>query len=194
MAIADARRRARSNPRSVTAAVTVVAYVVVLGTFAGLFPFIPEISQSTVNLLSHAIAAVNTLALSCLVAGWYWIRQGKVRRHKLAMISAFALIAAFLVMYLLKVGGGGEKEIVGATGAVYYAYIGMLAVHILLSVVSVPLVVHALVLGLTHSPSELPEVGHPRVGRVAAAAWILSLTLGVITYLLLNHVYGYRFM
>jgi putative membrane protein len=77
---------------------------------------------------------------------------------------------------------------------VYYGYIGMLAVHILLSVLAVPLVIYALVLGLTHSPAELRDSLHPRVGRVAAATWILSLALGVITYVLLNHVYSYRFM
>jgi putative membrane protein len=70
----------------------------------------------------------------------------------------------------------------------------MLAVHILLSVLAVPLVILALVLGLTHSPAELRETVHPRIGRVAAATWILSLALGVITYVMLNHVYGYEFV
>jgi putative membrane protein len=193
MAIADTKRRVRRNTRSVTIGLSVAAYVVVLGSFAGLFPY-PEISRSTVNLLSHAIAVVNTLALLSLVAGWRWIRAGEVRKHRAAMLSATALIGAFLVMYLVKIGGGGEKEIVGATGLVYYGYIGMLAVHILLSVLAVPLVIYALVLGLTHSPAELRESLHPRIGRVAAATWILSLALGVITYVLLNHVYSYRFM
>jgi putative membrane protein len=94
-------------------------------------------------------------------------------------------------MYLVKVGGGFEKSI-NATGAVYYAYLAMLAVHILLSAVSVPVVLHAVVLGLTHSPAELRETVHARVGRVAAAAWSLSLFLGIVTYGLLNHVYGWN--
>jgi putative membrane protein len=71
----------------------------------------------------------------------------------------------------------------------------MLAVHIVLSVVSVPVVLYALVLGLTHSPAELrEETPHRRVGRIAASAWILSLSLGVVTYLLLNHVFDWRFV
>jgi putative membrane protein len=193
MSIATGKRRIKQNPRTVTAILSVAAYVVVLGTFAGLFPY-PGVSRSTVNLLSHAIAAVNTGALVFLVAGWRWIRRGDVRKHRAAMVGATLLILAFLVMYLVKVGGGGEKEIVGATGVVYVAYIGMLAVHILLSVLAVPLVIFALVLGLSHSPVELRETLHPTVGRIAAGTWIVSLALGVITYLLLNHVYGYRFM
>jgi len=59
----------------------------------------------------------------------------------------------------------------------------------------VPVVLYALLLGLTHTPAELREsTAHKRVGRVAASAWILSLTLGVVTYVLLNHVYGYEFV
>jgi putative membrane protein len=107
------------------------------------------------------------------------------------MLTAFALIMVFLVLYLVKVGAGFEKAIL-VEGPVYYAYLGMLAIHILLSALAVPVVLHAVVLGLTHSPSELRDTIHKRVGRVAVAAWGLSLFLGVVTYLLLNHVYSWE--
>jgi putative membrane protein len=66
----------------------------------------------------------------------------------------------------------------------------MLFVHIGLSIVAVPVVIHAVVLGLTHTPAELADTVHPRVGRVAVAAWSVSLFLGIVTYALLNWVYG----
>ncbi|PSQ43328.1 DUF420 domain-containing protein [Halobacteriales archaeon SW_7_68_16] len=193
MATATPRRRVKENAREIAAALSVLGYVIVLGTFAGLFPY-PELSNATVNHLSDAIAAVNTTALVTLVLGWRWIRRGEVRKHRAAMMSAFLLILVFLGLYLVKVGGGGEKEIVGATGVVYGAYVLMLAVHIVLSVVSVPIVIYTLTLGLSHTPEELRDTAHARIGRIAASAWILSLALGVITYLMLNHVYSYRFM
>jgi putative membrane protein len=116
------------------------------------------------------------------------------------MLTAFSLILLFLVLYLTKVGGGFEKSIVIEDGqflaaysdVVRPAYLGMLAIHVLLSIVAVPVVLHAVVLGLTHSPSELRETIHPKVGRIAVAAWTLSLALGVITYVLLNHVYSWE--
>jgi putative membrane protein len=78
---------------------------------------------------------------------------------------------------------------------VYPAYLLMLAVHILLSILAVPLVIYAIVLGLTHTPEELrTETPHKRVGRIAAGTWILSLSLGVVTYLLLNHLYAWEFV
>jgi len=193
------RGYARAHPRRVTAVVSVVGYALVLGTFAGLVPIFPEIGRSTVLLLSDAIAVINTCALAALVAGYYFVRTGRIRAHRAAMLTAFALIMAFLVVYLWKVGGGFEKRLVieqgqflwRYAGIVHPVYLAMLAVHVLLSVVSVPVVLHAVVLGLTRDVSELPDTAHPTVGRVAVAAWTLSLALGVLTYWLLNHVYSW---
>ncbi|MEF8801183.1 MAG: DUF420 domain-containing protein [Halolamina sp.] len=190
------RSRARSYPRATVVLLSVVGYALVLGTFAGVVPAaaFPTLSQAQVELFSHAIAAINTTATVLLVLGWKWIREGEVQRHRKAMTSAFGLILVFLVLYLMKIGGGGTKEMVGAPELVYYAYLAMLAIHILLSVVSVPVVLYALTLGLTHTPRELrEETPHRTVGRVAAGAWILSLSLGVVTYLMLNWVYAYEF-
>jgi len=207
MATADADgplARIREYPRATVAIVSVIGYVAVIGTFADVFPIFPELTQAEVNLLSHAIAVVNTVATVSLALGWYWIRQNEVRKHAAAMITSFVLILVFLVLYLLKVGGGpGEKRIVieagmflGAyAGTVKAAYLGMLAIHILLSVVSVPVVLYAITLAATHSVEELrSETPHRKVGRIAAGSWLLSLSLGVVTYFLLNWVYAYEFV
>jgi putative membrane protein len=199
MATASLRDRARARPRTVTAVVSVVGYVLVIGAFAGLIPF-PEIANDTVNLLADAIAVVNTVALGFLLLGVRFIKRGEVRKHRAAMLTAFGLILLFLVLYLTKVGGGFEKSIVIEDGqflaayadVVRPAYLGMLAIHVLLSIVAVPVVLHAVVLGLTHSPGELRDTIHPTVGRIAVTAWTLSLALGVITYVLLNHVYSWE--
>ncbi len=192
MATADARRRLRERPVGVTILLSIVGYVLVLGTFLLDVPIYPELTHGQINLLTHAIAVINTTATILLASGWYWIRAGEVRKHQLSMVGAFVLILLFLVVYLFKVGGGGEKHFVGPD-VVYYPYLIMLAIHIILSVVSVPVVLYALILGLTHTPAELRTTPHARIGRIAAGAWILSLTLGVVTYLLLNHVYSYEF-
>ena len=195
MATASAPTVAKRHPRATAAVLSVVGYGVVLGTFAGVVPasVFPDLTLAEVNLLSHAIAAVNTVTTLLLAAGWYFVRTDQIERHAAAMTTAFVLILVFLVLYLTKVGGGGTKEFVGPA-LPYYAYLGTLAVHILLSILAVPVVLYALVLGLTHSPTELRETNHRRVGRVAASSWILSLTLGVVAYLLLNHAYDWEFV
>lgn len=199
MATANVRGPVREHPVAVTAVLSVVGYVLVLGTFAGVVDVFPEISDRTVILLSDAIALVNSAALLSLLVGWRYIRRGAVRKHRAAMLMAFALISLFLMLYLTKVGGGFEKAIVIERGQflaayaspVKLAYLAMLGVHILLSVVAVPVVIFPVVLGLTHTPAELATTAHARVGRIAVASWSLSLFLGVVTYIMLNHVYSW---
>ncbi|MXR50093.1 DUF420 domain-containing protein [Halovenus sp. WSH3] len=193
MAVAtEIRDGVKARPLAVTAVLSVIGYVFVIGTFAGVFDFYPSLSAEGVRLAAHLIAIINTLALVALLAGVYFVKNGQYRKHRAAMLTAFSLILLFLAVYLTKVGGGFEREIVGAPSLVYGAYLVMLAVHIVLSVVSVPVVIYAVVLGLTHSFAELKDTRKELVGRIAGGAWILSLALGIITYLMLNHVYGAR--
>jgi putative membrane protein len=194
MATASASGPVKDHPAAVTAVLSVVGYALVVGTFLGLVPgtVFPDLTLEQVNLLSDAIAVVNTCATLSLVAGWRWIRRGEVKKHAAAMSTAFVLILVFLVLYLTKIGGGGTKEFVGPT-LVYYPYLAMLAIHVVLSIVAVPVVLYALVLGATHTPAELRQTAHARVGRIAAGTWVLSLSMGVVTYLLLNHVYDFEF-
>ncbi|PSP74173.1 DUF420 domain-containing protein [Halobacteriales archaeon QS_3_64_16] len=199
MATAQASQPVKDHPLAVTAVLSLVGYVLVLGTFAGIVDIFPEIGNRTVLVLSDAIALVNSAALLSLLVGWRYIRRGEVRKHRAAMLTAFGLISLFLVLYLTKVGGGFEKAIViessqflGAyAGPVRIVYLAMLAIHILLSVLAVPVVLYPVVLGLTHSPSELTETAHAQVGRIAVLSWSLSLFLGIVTYVMLNHVYSW---
>ncbi|MDL5363588.1 DUF420 domain-containing protein [Halalkalicoccus sp. NIPERK01] len=202
MATADVQRRAKDRPLAAALVLTALGYALVVGTFAGVVPLYPDIGEPGVDLLSHAIAVVNTTATISLVLGWYWIRRDEVDSHRSAMVLSFVLIVLFLLLYLPKVGGGGEKHFVLATGYDWVplwgwiepAYLIMLAIHIVLSVLAVPLVLYAIVLGLTHTPSELAGTRHATVGRLAAGTWILSLSLGVVTYVMLNHLYAAEFV
>ncbi len=195
MSVASVRAGAKERPGALTLLLSVVGYAAVLGVF--LVPqfqaLFPELSRATVDILTHAIAAVNTVTIVTLSLGIYWIRRGEVKKHAAAMTTSFALIIVFLGMYLPRVAGGGTKYFVGPDLA-NIIYLIMLAIHIALSVLAVPVVLYAVILGLTHSERELRhETRHATVGRIAAASWLLSLVLGVIAYLLLNHVYDSTF-
>jgi putative membrane protein len=196
MATASAEMSLKRHPLAATIILSVVGYAVVIGTFIGIVPaqIYPDLSLTEVNIISDAIAVVNAVNVIVILAGWRWIRRNEVRKHAAAMLTSFGLILIFLVLYLTKIGGGGTKEFVGPAVA-YYPYLGMLAIHILLSIISVPVVLYAIVLGITHTPQELREqTPHRRVGRIAASAWVLSLTLGVVAYVLLNHTFGWEYI
>ena len=193
MAVADRiQSRAKAKPRQVTAVLSLIGYALVFGTFAGVVPIYPDVTREGVVLLGDAIAVVNAFALLSILLGYRFIRNGEVRKHRTAMLTAFALILVFLALYLTKIGGGGFEKAILAGGIVWVLYIVMLAIHIVLSAVSVPVVLYAVVLGLTHSPADLERTAHARVGRIAVAAWSLSLFLGLVTYVMLNHVYSWE--
>jgi len=184
---------AKEHPRAVVTVLTAVGYALVVGTLYVGIPIYPEIDLPTVNLLSDAIAVVNSLTVLLLLSGWRFVRNGEIRKHRAAMLAAFVLILAFLVMYLLKTGGGGRKEFLG-TESVRVAYLLMLAVHILLSILSVPLVVYTFVLGMSRPIRRVPATVHATVGRWAAGSWLVSLFLGLVCYVLLNHIFAYEYV
>ena len=171
-------------------------YIIVIGTFLGIWPEIifPDLTVWEINRLADVIAIVNLTALCCIIIGWYFIIKGDIKRHNRFMLASFGLILIFLVLYLTKVGGGGTNEFIGPVLG-RYVYLIMLAIHIGLSIAAVPLVIYQIITGMTHSPTELLRLKyHRKIGRIGSTAWIVSLSLGVITYLMLNHIYEWRFI
>ena len=195
MSAGSLRERVKRRPAATVILLTVVGYGAVLGAFLvpGFQALFPDLSRSTVDILTHAIAVVNSLTILTISVGWYWIRQDEVQKHAAAMATSFGLILLFLGIYVPRVAGGGTKYFDGPELA-GMVYLVMLAIHILLSILAVPVVLYAIVLGLTHTEQELrTETPHATVGRIAAGSWLVSLVLGVVTYVLLNHVYGFTY-
>jgi len=100
--------------------------------------------------------------------------------------GAAACIALFLVLYVTRVALGGVKAFPGPAVVRTFLYLPVLSVHIALSIVAVPLVIHNLLTGLRLPARDLPLTAHPRVGRWAVRLWSVSLALGIVVYLLLN--------
>lgn len=139
-----------------------------------------------VALAPHLIAVINATALTSLLLGWRAIRRGQVAAHRRFMLTAAAFITAFLVLYVTRVTLGGTKAFPGPALLRTYLYLPMLAVHILLSILSVPPVIYNVLVGLTRHQDAVALTAHPRVGRAAVAMWSVSLMLGLGVYLLLN--------
>ena len=190
------KRILKQNVIVSTGVASLAGYIIVIGTFLEIWPesLFPDLTVWAINRLADVIAIVNLTALCCIIIGWYFIIKGDIKRHNQFMLASFGLILLFLVLYLTKVGGGGTKEFIGPV-LVRYIYLIMLAIHIGLSIAAVPLVIYQIITGMTHSPAELLRLKyHRKIGRIGATAWIVSLGLGVITYLMLNHIYEWRFI
>lgn len=186
MAVSTALREwVRAHTLGVAVAITAIGYTLVLNAFEGIVPLFPSIGESTVRLFSTVIVVINATTLTALLVGVYYIRQRRIDRHRTAMVTAVALELGFLVLYLWKVGGGGELYL-QANGLFRLVYLLILAIHLVCSALSVPLVIYAVLLGMTRSPAELEQTVHARVGRFAVAVWSVSLVLGIATSVMLR--------
>ena len=181
---------ARKNVPALTGVLSVVSLALVFGAVLGYVPTesLPR-SEAFIALVPHLNAVISAVAIATIVAGWRWIRRGAVERHRVAMLVSFVLFAAFLALYLYRVSIEGPSEFPGPEAVYQFVYLPVLAIHVLLAIVCVPLLYYVLLLAATRPPAELPRTNHRRVGRVAASLWLISFALGIVVYALLYLVY-----
>ena len=89
-------------------------------------------------------ASLNFVSTIFIATGWYFIRHGAWRRHMACMITAVVSSTFFLVGYVIYHIHVGEKSS-GYTGWTAAIYFPMLASHILLAFVTLPLVILTLI-------------------------------------------------
>jgi putative membrane protein len=123
--------------------------------------------------LADALLSVATLAL--LFAGYRAIRRGDERAHRARMIGAFACSAAFLAVFVYRFVTYGFHPFAG-TGATKVAYYVLLFAHEPIAVLSIPMAIATLVLGLTRARV------HREVARPTLWVWSLSAATGVVLY------------
>ncbi|MFB6120556.1 MAG: DUF420 domain-containing protein [Halobacteriaceae archaeon] len=181
------RTAVRDHVPAVTAVLSLASLALVFGAALRVIPtgVVPHAPEGVLSAIPHVNAVVSLVAVGTIALGWRWIRRGEVAKHRAAMGTTVALFATFLALYLYRVLLEGPTEFTGPETVGTYLYAPVLAVHILLAIVCVPLVYYVLLLAVTRPVEEIPLTNHPRVGRVAAALWLTSFALGVVVYLLL---------
>lgn len=183
-------RRLRPHVPALSAVCSAVALALVFAAALGAVPraLLPRV-PAVVAVVPHVNAVVSAFALVTIAGGVAAVRRDRVRRHRALMLASTALFVTFLALYLYKVSVAGPTPFPGPDGVYRTVYLPLLAVHVLLAVVTVPLVVHALLLAATHPVRALRETNHPRVGRVAASLWFVSFLLGEAVYAMLYLLY-----
>lgn len=178
---------ARDRVRELTAILSVVSLALVFAAVRQAIPkaVLPRIDP-LVAVIPHLNALISLVAIGTILAGVRAIRRRDIETHRRRMLTSAGLFALFLLLYLYRVSLEGPSEFPGPDPVYLYVYLPILAIHILLAIVAVPVVYYVLLLALTRPVSELPQTAHARVGRVAASLWLISFTLGIIVWLMLH--------
>jgi putative membrane protein len=179
--------QARDRVPELTGLLSVVSLALVFGAALNLIPAaaLPTAPEWVFATIPHVNAVISVAAIGTIVGGVRAIRRGDVARHRRAMLATLGLFALFLVLYLYKVAVKGTTQFQGPAVVDQFVYLPLLAIHILLAIVCIPLVYYVLLVALTRPVAEIRESLHPRIGRVAAGLWLVSFVLGTVVYLLL---------
>ena len=133
----------------------------------------------TITDLPAINASLNFVSMIFISTGWYLIRRGAWRRHVACMITAVTSSTLFLVGYIVYHVHVGEKSS-GYTGWIAVIYFPMLASHVLLAFVTLPLVIVTLIPAFRRRWDQ-----HRRIGRWTMPIWLYVSVTGVLVYLML---------
>ena len=133
--------------------------------------------------LPHFQALLNTAATLLLATGYYYIRNAKPDLHRYCMATALVISSLFMVSYLTYHARVGYMPFAGQ-GIIRPFYFTLLASHVILAAVIVPLVLTTLFFALRGNFDR-----HPRIARWTLPLWLYVSVSGVVIYILGFHIY-----
>lgn len=179
---------ATSSPQSSTR--PAIAAILAISAAATVFLFWliyvhPAAASSTQYAFLPAVNAIlNGLSAVALLIGFTFIKAHNIRAHRRAMITAFVFSSLFLVTYILHHALHGDVRY-PIHAAFRTPYLWLLASHIILAVVALPLVLTTFFFSLS---GRIPQ--HRAVARWTFPLWLYVSVTGVITYLMLRLAQG----
>lgn len=133
------------------------------------------------DALPTVIASLNGLCFAFLVAGLVAVKRGNLTLHRKLMLTAVAVAAVFLVVYLTRVSFTGTTYFQG-TGWRKSLYLFVLFTHMPLAALVVPMCVRALYLAFKGRYE-----AHRRLTRWLWPIWCYVSVTGVAVYFMLRH-------
>lgn len=162
-----------------------------------LSPYKLPLDNSWVRLLPAFHAGINSATTLILIGALVAILNKRIKLHRALMFTALFLGVLFLVSYILyhssvdsvKFGDLDHDGIVSAVelekvGSSRGVYLGILASHILLSILVVPFVLFAFYYALTEQIDR-----HKKLVKWTFPVWLYVSISGVIVYLLIKPYY-----
>ncbi|WNJ16612.1 DUF420 domain-containing protein [Pontibacter sp. G13] len=147
---------------------------------------IPKLSLGfDTMILPKVNASINGLVAICLMAGFVFVKQGKVEYHRIAMGTAFGLSALFLVSYVtyhLSTGHVPYCEDGLIPSGLYYF---LLISHVLLSGIIVPLATFTVYRAVN---GQLDK--HRKLAKITFPIWMYIAVSGVLVVVVMSPCYG----
>ena len=174
----------QSTTRGAMAAILAVSAAATLFLFWLIYIHPAAASSSQYAFLPGLNAVFNGLAATAILIGYTFIRARRIAAHRASMIAAFVFSTLFLVGYIIHHALHGDVLYpVHADFRTFY--LCLLASHIILAVVALPLVLITFFFSLT---GRFPQ--HRKIARWTFPLWLYVSITGVITYVMLRLAQG----
>jgi putative membrane protein len=115
-----------------------------------------------------------------LLIAYTFVRARRIPAHRASMLTAFAFSTLFLVGYIAHHALHGDARY-PAHAALRSVYLPLLASHIVLAVIALPMVLVTFFFSLT---GRFPQ--HRKIARWTFPLWLYVSVTGVITYVMLR--------
>jgi putative membrane protein len=125
-------------------------------------------------------AVFNCLSATALLIGFTFIRARRIPAHRASMLTAFAFSTLFLVSYIAHHALHGDVRY-PVHAALRSVYLPLLASHIVLAVIALPMVLATFFFSLT---GRFPQ--HRKIARWTFPLWLYVSVTGVVTYVMLR--------
>ena len=173
-----------SSTRAAVAAILVISAAATLFLFWLIYIHPAAASSAQYAFLPALNAVFNGCAAVCLLIGYTFIRAHRIRAHRAAMLTAFAFSTLFLVTYILHHALHGDVRY--PLHAAYRSlYLPLLASHIILATVALPMVLTTFFFSLS---GRIPQ--HRKIARFTFPIWLYVSVTGVLTYAMLRLALG----
>ena len=139
--------------------------------------------DNIIPYLPHFQAVLNSAAALLLGAGYHFIRNQNRELHRNCMVVALVISSVFMVSYLTYHARVGYMPFEGQ-GMIRPFYFSLLASHVILAALIVPMVLSTVFFALRGDFSR-----HPRLARWTLPLWFYVSVSGVIIYILGFHIY-----
>ena len=166
----------RTPPSIVATIIVVSALASALICYLVYFHAPSDVSGTHLRSLPFLNAVLNGLSTIALLLGFLFISERKLLLHRNAMFSAFFFSSIFLVSYLTNFTLHGETHF-NRLSPWWPFYWKLLASHILLSIIALPMILITFFLSLT---GRFPA--HARLARYTFPIWLYVSVTGVIVY------------
>jgi putative membrane protein len=174
----------QSSTRSAIGAILVISAAASAFLFWLIYVHPAAASSTQYAFLPALNALLNGLSATTLLIGYTFIRAHRIKAHRAAMITAFAFSTLFLVSYIAHHALHGDVRY-PAHAAFRTIYLPLLASHIVLAVVALPMVLVTFFFSLS---GRIPQ--HRKIARWTFPIWLYVSITGVVTYIMLRLAQG----